>query len=41
MTKLEKRNVKKIQHGTKAIWIIAFTNVVQLSSLLISLITIL
>lgn len=41
MTKLEKRNLIKIKHGTKAIWIIAFTNLAQLSSLLISLITIL
>lgn len=41
MTKLKKRNLKKIKHGTKALWVIAFANLVQLSSLLISLITIL
>lgn len=41
MTKSEKRDLIKIKRGTKAGWVIAFTNLVQLSSLLISLITIL
>lgn len=41
MTKLEKRDLIKIKHGTKARWIIAFTNLAGRSSLLISLITIL